>query len=133
MKKVLLIDDDPVVATVYGRKLSSAGYNVHVAVDGTEGLLALKRFRPDVVLLDLDMPGVNGVEWLHEVRSYPSLKNLPVVVLSSGSHAWQMKAAWESDALYVLSKAVTEPELVLTAVDQAATGGWPLAQPTTSH
>ena len=120
MKKVLLIDDDPFVGTVYGRKLVSAGYNVQVATDGNEGLLALKKFMPDVVLLDLDLPGINGIEWLREVRSYPSLKSLPVVVLSAGSHSWQMKAAWESDAIYVLSKALTEPSMVVEAVSDAA-------------
>jgi CheY-like chemotaxis protein len=120
VKKVLLIDDDPFVGTVYGRKLMTAGYNVQVATDGAAALLALKSFMPDVVLLDLDLPGVNGIEWLREVRSYPGLKHLPVVVLSAGSHAWQMKAAWESDALYVLSKAITEPQMVVAAVSDAA-------------
>lgn len=126
MKKVLLIDDDPVIGTTYGRKLRTAGYDVHVAGDGTEGLLALKDFRPDVVLLDLDMPGLNGIEWLREIRSYPTLRHLPVVVLSAGSHGWQMKAAWESDAMYVLSKAMAAPEAVVNAVDDAAAiGYWP--------
>ena len=126
MKKVLLIDDDPVIGTSYGRKLRSAGYDVHVAEDGAEGLLALKDFRPDVVLLDLDMPGINGIEWLNEIRCYPTLRHLPVVVLSAGSHGWQMKAAWESDAMYVLSKSVAAPDQVVQAVDDAATvGHWP--------
>ena len=126
MKKVLLIDDDPIVGSVYGHKLLSAGYSVQVATDGTEGLLALKKFMPDVVLLDLDMPGVNGIDWLREVRTYPRLQHLPVVVFSAGSCSWQLKAAWESDAMYVLSKAVTEPQTVIDAVGEAAAaGGWP--------
>ncbi len=126
MKKVLLIDDDPVIGTTYGRKLRTAGYDVHVVGDGTEGLLALKDFRPDVVLLDLDMPGVNGIDWLREIRCYPTLRHLPVVVLSAGSHGWQMKAAWESDAMSVLSKGAADPETVVQAVaDAAAVAHWP--------
>ena len=126
MKKVLLIDDDPVIGTTYGRRLRSAGYDVQVVCDGADGLLALKDFRPDVVLLDLDMPGVNGIEWLREIRSYPTLRHLPVVVLSAGSHSWQMRAAWESDAMYVLSKGTTAPDAVVDAIDEAASvGHWP--------
>lgn len=126
MKRVLLIDDDPVIGKVYGNKLTAAGYFVRIAADGAEGLAALKSFQPDVVLLDLEMPGVSGVDWLREVRSYPSHQQLPVIVFTSGSDRWQMKAAWESDAMYVLTKSVTAPETLMDAIGDAATNGrWP--------
>jgi CheY-like chemotaxis protein len=126
MKRVLLIDDDPVIGKVYGNKLAAAGYSVQLASDGAEGLAALKSFQPDVVLLDLEMPGVSGVDWLREVRSYPTHQQLPIIVFTSGADRWQMKAAWESDAMYVLTKAATKPEALVEAVGDAATEGrWP--------
>ena len=126
MKKVLLVDDDPIIVATYSRKLQAAGFVVEGAHDGDEGLFALKRFKPDVVLLDLQMPRINGIEWLREVRCYPKLRKLPVVIFSAGTLEWQMKAARDSDAMFVLSK-TTKPEMVIEAVSAAATAGqWPV-------
>ena len=123
--KVLLIDDDPVITAVYQKQFAARSFEVQVANDGEKGLEAVKRFRPDVVLLDLSMPNVNGVQWLNEVRKDERFKNLPVVVFTSGTVGWQVKAVRNSDVTYVLSKEGTEPKQVVAAVTTALeTGKW---------
>ncbi len=123
--KVLLIDDDPVITAVYQKHFLARKFEVEIASDGEKGLEAVKRFRPDAVLLDLSMPNVNGVQWLNEVRKDERFKNLPVVVFTSGSVGWQVKAVRNSDVTYVLSKDGTEPKQVVAAVTNALeTGKW---------
>ena len=123
--KVLLIDDDPVITAVYEKQFKARNFDVHIANDGAKGLEAVKSFRPDAVLLDLSMPNVNGVQWLNEVRKDERFKSLPVVVFTSGTVGWQVKAVRNSDVTYVLSKEGTEPKQVVAAVTTALeTGKW---------
>ena len=124
MRKVLLIDDDPVVTAMYGKMLREQGFDVEVAGDGEEGLEAIRRELPDVVLLDLDMPKVSGISWLKTVRNRQRSKNLPVVILTGGGKRRLLREAKHSDAIFVLSKATVRPEIVVEALTAAAnTGG----------
>lgn len=123
MRKVLLIDDDPVVTALYGKMLRAQGFDVETAADGEQGLRALRRRMPDVVLLDLDMPKVSGVAWLRTVRSRARSRHLPVVILTAGRKRRQLRAAKQSDAVFVLSKATVRPEIVVEAITAAATVG----------
>ncbi len=126
MKKVLLIDDDPVIIAVYESLFASSGFDeVLIAEDGEAGLAMAYRHRPDVVLLDLSMPRLNGLQWLEKVRSDPRTKKLPVVVFTAGAIAWQVNAAKNSDVTMVLSKKSTDPKKVVDAVNTALiTGSW---------
>jgi len=124
VRKVLLIDDDPVVTAMYGKMLREQGFDVEVAGDGEEGLEAIRRELPDVVLLDLDMPKVSGISWLKTVRNRQRSKNLPVVILTGGGKRRLLREAKHSDAIFVLSKATVRPEIVVEALTAAAnTGG----------
>lgn len=62
MRRILVIEDDAIIARVYGSKYASAGFETSVATDGEVGLAMLKTFKPDLVHLDLGVPKVNGVE-----------------------------------------------------------------------
>ncbi|HZP11269.1 MAG TPA: response regulator [Nevskiaceae bacterium] len=125
MSKILIIDDDPVITGIYQKQFAARSFQVEIADDGEKGLEAVKRFRPDCVLLDLSMPNVNGVQWLNEVRKDERFKSLPVVVFTSGSVGWQVKAVRNSDVTYVLSKDGTEPKQVVNAVvTSLETGKW---------
>jgi CheY-like chemotaxis protein len=124
-KKVLLIDDDPVIAAVYESLFASSGFEVLIAEDGEIGLATVYRHRPDVVLLDLSMPKLNGLQWLDKIRTDPRFSKLPVVVFTAGSIAWQVNAAKNSDVTMVLSKKNTDPKKVVDAVNTAMiTGSW---------
>ncbi len=87
IKKVLLIDDEVELIDIYALQLREAGYTVIVAGDGMEGLHQAKLEKPDLILLDLKMPKMSGMEVLTKLKEDPELKNLKVVFLTAFSDA----------------------------------------------
>lgn len=83
MKKILLVDDDPLVLRLYQEGLSNHGVQVETAADGVLAIQALRKTRPDLVILDLMMPRFTGVDVLKFIRGPGTLGDLPVVVLSN--------------------------------------------------
>lgn len=81
--KILLVEDDPMVVRMYQRKLTMDGFDLTVAFNGEEGLKALAKYRPDIVLLDIMMPKMNGFEMLKRVKSDEKIKDIPVVILTN--------------------------------------------------
>ena len=77
MQTVLIVDDDPAIGDLEEEVLGRAGYGVRRAYSGTEALLILREHRPDIVLLDLMLPGLSGEELL------PALEGIPVIVVSA--------------------------------------------------
>ena len=69
MKKILIIEDDQVVANVYRNKLAVEGYATEVTLDGETGLKMVRSLKPDLVLLDLMLPGISGVDVIKAIRS----------------------------------------------------------------
>ena len=84
MSHVLLIEDDAWQADHARRQLERAGHKVTVARQAIEGIEAIDATRPDIIVLDLFLPGPNGMTLLHEIRSHGDLATLPVIVCSSG-------------------------------------------------
>lgn len=82
-KLVLLVDDDPLINRMYQIKLEHDGFRVNVVTNGAEALASVLKDRPDLVLLDILMPEMNGVETLKAVKSDPRTKDIPVVILSN--------------------------------------------------
>ena len=82
-KKILLIDDDPLIVRMYERKLVKEGFAVTLASNGEEGLKALEKDAPDIVLLDVLMPKMNGWETLKKIKENPKTAHIPIVVLTS--------------------------------------------------
>ena len=83
-KKILLVDDDSRVRESLRRLLERIGFDVLAAPDGQGALDSLVRTVPDMVLMDIMMPGISGVEALRRIRADPSLQSLPVVLMSGG-------------------------------------------------
>lgn len=83
MTRILLVDDDAIVRKVHGGGLARAGFQVDTAEDGLAAVKYLQAGKPDLVVLDLMMPKLSGVEVLKFIRSKPSLADLPVIVLSN--------------------------------------------------
>jgi CheY-like chemotaxis protein len=119
MKTVLIIDDNPVITSIYRGKLSAARLHTEVAVNGEEGLAMIDRCKPDVVLLDLMLPKVNGMDVLKRIRARPEYKTLPVVVFSNSYTADVMQQAWGFGATDVLHKSSTTPQNVVLALVRA--------------
>ncbi len=83
MANILLIEDDAMVVRMYQRKLELEGFKVNLAFNGEEGLAALKKEKPDFILLDIMMPKMNGIETLKAIKADPNLKDIPVVMLTN--------------------------------------------------
>jgi len=84
-KKVLNVEDDPDTRTFVSTVLEENGYIPIMAVDGEEGMEKVKAERPDLIVLDILMPRESGIKMYHELKLDPSLKDIPVVMLSGVS------------------------------------------------
>lgn len=82
-KKVLIAEDDHFLAKIYKIKFAKEGINADIATDGNEALEKIREQKPDLVLLDLVMPGKDGFEVLEELQSDKTLKKIPIIVLSN--------------------------------------------------
>ena len=118
MKRILIIEDDPIISRVYSSKYQSAGFDTATAADGQEGLDKLKSFRPDLGHLDLTIPKVNGADIIKYIRSQPETVSLPVVVLSNTYQNRLVKAALEAGASECVSKATSTPKMMLAVVEK---------------
>jgi two-component system alkaline phosphatase synthesis response regulator PhoP len=81
--KILLVEDDPMVVRMYERKFKKEGFKLAMAYNGEKGLEELKKDRPDIILLDIMMPKMSGLEMLKIVKDDPQYKDLPVVMLTN--------------------------------------------------
>jgi len=82
-KKILIVEDDSFVVEVYSTKLLEMGYEVRVAQNGEEGLKMIDEEKPDLILLDIIMPVMGGVEMLEELSKKNKVKKIPVILLTN--------------------------------------------------
>lgn len=111
-KQVLIIDDTHFYQSVYQQRLMSEGYSVLLARNGVEGLKILMETRPDLILLDLVMEGMDGYKVLQIIKSEPNLKDIPVIVISVKGASQEVSRAMELGAADYLVKATTSPHQV---------------------
>jgi len=83
MSKILLIEDDKFLRELVIQKLGKEGYDVQEAAEGEGGLAKMKNEKPDLVLLDLILPGIDGFEVLRRIKEDADLKSVPVIILSN--------------------------------------------------
>ena len=99
-KKVLLIDDDAVLSRLISVRLRGAGYDVAVACDGVQSISAVRRERPDVILLDIGLPGGDGYTVLKRLKAIVHVSAVPIIVVSgraAETDAERMLAAGADD------------------------------------
>ena len=112
--QIMIVDDEPITMEVVKTFLEDFGYqNFLLVEDSSQAVRVLLEKQPDILLLDLVMPGKNGFEILEEVRRHPELKHLPVVVLTSSTDKETRLRALDLGATDFLSKPVDPSELVL--------------------
>jgi CheY-like chemotaxis protein len=115
-KHILIVEDDPIIADLYQRKFVAERFGVELAGDGSTAMESLKARRPDVVLLDLQLPQVNGIEVLKFIRATPELRSLPVIVFTNAYLGNMVQSAWKAGANKCLTKAICTPRQVVDVV-----------------
>jgi CheY-like chemotaxis protein len=112
---ILLVEDDATIAKLYRVLLESRGYTVRHAGDGLDGLDRANEKRPDLVLLDIMMPRMNGIAFLQALRN-GEMREVPVVVLSNFMEKQLVDDAMSLGALEYMVKAQTRPEALVGAL-----------------
>ena len=105
MGKVLIIEDDSLIIKVYSTRLKSSGHNVFTAGDGEAGLELARKIIPDVVLLDLMLPKLSGLEVLAELKKDPKTSKFPVIVYSNLGRDKEIQKAKNLGAAEFITKA----------------------------
>jgi two-component system alkaline phosphatase synthesis response regulator PhoP len=83
MTKIAIIEDDPVISQMYRMKFEADGFEVQLASNGKRGVAMVESFKPDLILLDIQMPELNGTEALTVIRKNDWGKDIPVIVLTN--------------------------------------------------
>ena len=113
-KKILLVDDDPGVHLITVPILSKAGYGVVSAKSGEQALQLALDERPNLIILDVIMPGIKGRDLCRKIKSYDVLKDIAVIFLTAKDSEDDIKAELEAGAITHLTKPVQPAELLKT-------------------
>ena len=113
--KILIVDDDPDIIEILTYNLSNEGYNVKSAVNGIEALKKAKKFIPDIILLDVMMPEMDGIEACANLREIESLSKSMIIFLSARGEDFTQIAAFDAGADDYINKPV-KPKILLKKI-----------------
>ncbi|MCX6071810.1 MAG: response regulator [Chloroflexi bacterium] len=119
VEKVLIIDDEEVARYILKSHLADTKYRVVEAADGPQGLRLAEAERPDVIFVDLMMPGMSGFEVLHRLKGNPSTQHIPVIISTAKILDEEERKALNAEALAILSKGALSREAALEMVGAA--------------
>ena len=117
--KILVVDDDPDIIEILTYNLSNEGYNVKSAVNGVEALKKAKKFIPDIILLDVMMPEMDGIEACSNLREIESLSKSMIIFLSARGEDFTQIAAFDAGADDYINKPV-KPKILLKKISSIA-------------
>lgn len=121
-KKILIIEDETFIADLYARELTKAGFQVQVANDGTTGLATLEQGPFDLLLLDIMLPGINGLQVLKQWKMKNLMSTMPVLLLTNLGQDEVIKEAFNLGASGYLIKAAYTPQQIVNEVQNALAG-----------
>lgn len=119
MTKIAIIEDDPVINQMYRMKFEADGFEVQVADNGKRGVALVEGFQPDLILLDLQMPSMNGAEALAAIRAHDWGKSIPVIILTNLGEEEAPKSLRELDIHSYIVKADLTPRQVVGRAKEA--------------
>ena len=119
MTKIAIIEDDLVISQMYRMKFESAGLEVKMAGNGARGVELVEDFKPDIILLDLQMPEMDGTAALEIIRKEPWGKNIPVIILTNLGEEEAPKKLKDLGIHSYIVKANLTPNQVLERVKKA--------------
>ena len=117
-KTVCLVEDDPMIQETYALKLRESGYQVITAPDGAQGLEIITREKPDIALIDINMPVMDGLELMKRMAKDPELSKIPIIVLSNYDDDNSLRRAGKLQSRFYLIKALFTPSKVVGIVDE---------------
>jgi DNA-binding response OmpR family regulator len=120
MYKIFIIEDDEIVAEIYKDKLQAEGYDVEVAHDGESGYFKVKAFEPDLLLLDMMVPDLAGIDVLRMLRGKDAFKELPIIAFSGSDEL--LEEAKRLGATRVLSKGEFVPNQIVARITEVIAG-----------
>ena len=112
-RKVLVVDDDPDMREVLERILETENLTVHTAVDGQDALQKTVAIKPDLILLDINMPHLDGLTLCQKIRTGPETQNIPIIIVTGHSSRGRLEQCMEAGADDYLAKPFKMEELVM--------------------
>ena len=121
--KILYIEDHPAQSDIMKQMLEFSGYTVVLAMNGEEGIEKARAAQPDIILMDLRMPGMGGIEAIKQLKQDPTVAEIPVLVLSAWTSQRNREDAEEAGAAKFLAKPVDTKRLVKEINDLLGSDG----------
>jgi len=118
-KTILIVEDDKFLRELITQKLIKEGYEISEAIDGEEGIKKIKEEKPDLVLLDLILPGIDGFEVLSKMKEDPALAQIPVIILSNLGQKEDVERGLKLGAVDYLIKAHFTPGEIIEKIKNA--------------
>jgi len=119
---ILITEDDPLMSRMYQKIFSFEGFQVEMAADGQEGLDKARELKPTMILLDVMMPKLNGLQVLEKLKADPETKAIPVVMLTNLAGQQDAESALAKGAIKYIVKSEYEPKQVADMVKELLAG-----------
>lgn len=119
---ILIVEDDPLMMRLYSKVFTIEGYTVVTAGNGEEGLLAIHKEIPTLILLDVMMPKMNGFELLEKIKADPATKKIPVIMLTNLAGQADAETAITKGAVKYIVKSEYEPKQIVNMVKEILAG-----------
>lgn len=119
MTKIAIIEDDPTISQMYRMKFEADGFDIQLADNGKRGVELVEHFLPDLILLDVQMPEMNGAEALAEIRKHAWGKDIPVIILTNMGEEEAPKNIRSLGIVSYIVKAELTPRQVVQRVKDA--------------
>lgn len=122
MAKLLIVEDDPLMSRMYQKIFTFEKFEVEVAGDGEEGLAKTKAFKPTIILLDVMMPKMNGLQVLEALKADEATKHIPVIMLTNLAGQQDAETALSKGAVKYIIKSEHEPVEIANMVKEIIAG-----------
>ncbi len=115
-EKILIVEDDKFLRELISQKLVREGYDIAEAIDGEKGIKAVREEKPDLILLDLILPGIDGFEVLTKIKEDPKIAQIPVIILSNLGQKDDIERGLKMGAVDYLIKAHFTPGEIIEKI-----------------
>jgi len=122
MAKILIIEDDPLMSRMYQKIFTFEGYTVVMSPNGEDGLEKIRKEKPNLILLDVMMPKMNGLQVLEKAKADPEIKSIPVIMLTNLAGTQDAETALSKGAVKYIVKSEYEPKEVAKMVKEILAG-----------